>query len=237
MAGSKFFLTSCCTFLVINLPHVLRAYPGMSDFEIDDVKADIRELDVGDLDDMESDVTPMFIDHLKKRKSKPVNVMDQLNAMKGGGEAMLAASGNGPQMSFATLLMSAAEKLGKEGTDKLASRWKSSLEVGGVNAQAYSIEPGKILFVTQEAGNLQKIKEFVLSQEEIDWWEFSQKKYFPEGRTKPVMEDEDRKKREQELGWRDAPKEPQKTTKKKENGDQKKRRRRSARRSGNTGEL
>eukprot|EP00928_Gymnodinium_smaydae_P075850 TRINITY_DN58874_c0_g1_i2.p1 TRINITY_DN58874_c0_g1~~TRINITY_DN58874_c0_g1_i2.p1 ORF type:complete len:119 (-),score=16.92 TRINITY_DN58874_c0_g1_i2:28-333(-) len=28
--------------------------------------------------------------------------------MKGGGEAMLAASGNGPQMSFATLLMSAA---------------------------------------------------------------------------------------------------------------------------------
>ena len=37
--------------------------------QIVDAAADIRELDVGDIDDMESDVPPMFLDEMKRLKN------------------------------------------------------------------------------------------------------------------------------------------------------------------------
>merc|ERR1712187_750246 len=101
-----------------------------------------------------------------------------------------------------------AEKLGKEGTDTLASRWKSMLEFGGVNVQAYSVDPGKVLFVANGP--------VVLSQPETDWFELQQKRYYPEGRNAPLMDHEERKEREIALGWRQPapPKEKPKVEKK-----------------------
>merc|ERR1712107_541195 len=120
------------------------------------------------------------------------------------------ASGSGSmQMVFATLKQEEAEKLGKEGTDKLSSRWKTMLEAGGVSVQTYSVDPGKVLFVCNGPGLVSQVREFVLTQPETDWFEVQQKQYFPEGRNKPLMSNEDRKAREIELGWRqpDPPKE------------------------------
>merc|ERR550525_2080373 len=91
-----------------------------------DAEADIRELDIGDLNDMESDVPPHFLEDLKRRKAPPMD----FSTMKDMKDPMswMADSQGGMQMTFATMTQEACEELGKEGTDKLASRWKSMLE-------------------------------------------------------------------------------------------------------------
>merc|ERR1719409_2377306 len=105
-------------------------------------------------------------------------------------------------MSFATLTQPIAEELGKAGTDTLASRWKGMLEVGSVNCQVYAVDPGKILFVSSAPGQTVAIRNFVLSQPEVDWFEKDQKRYYPEGRHEPLMDNDARKQREIELGWK-----------------------------------
>merc|ERR1712187_229388 len=127
-----------------------------------------------------------------------------------------SSAGGGMQMVFATLKQEEAEKMGKEGTDQLASRWKTQLEAGGVNVQSYSVDPGKVLFVCNGPGLVSQVREFVLSQPETDWFELQQKRYYPEGRNAPLMDHEDRKEREIERGGRqpDPPKEKPKVEKK-----------------------
>jgi len=174
------------------------AYP-FDDYEIIDAEADIRDLDVGDLSDMETDVTPMFLDEVKKMREKPAP-MDMSNPM----DFMLNSQG-GTQMSFATLTQQAAERLGKAGTDKLAGQWTSMLEIGGVSVKSYPTDPGRILFVTNGQGLIGTVKQFVLEQPDIDWFEFNQQKSYPNGRTAPLMDQEARNKREVELGWRTPP--------------------------------
>merc|ERR1712061_969935 len=103
-------------------------------------------------------------------------------------------------MTFAMLLHLWAVEKGKEGTDMLASRWKSMLETGGVNAACYAVDSGQILFTTNGPGLVGKVREFVFSQPETDWFEYQQKKHFPEGRNTPITDHEQRKKRDIELG-------------------------------------
>merc|ERR1740130_1399646 len=99
------------------------------------------------------------------------------------------------------------------------------LETGGVNAACYAIDPGKVLFTTMGGGLIGKVKEFVLSQPEVDWFEYQQKQFFPEGRSHALTDNDARKKREIELGWRgpDPPKPEEDASK------TKKRRRRKSR--------
>jgi len=181
----------------------LRALTLVSGFpkhEIIDVEADIRDLDVGDLDDMESDVPPSFLEELKRGKQKkapPIDMNDPASIMAG--------SQGGTQMSFATLTQEKAEELGKGGTEQLASTWKTMLETGGVDAQCYAVDPGKILFVTNGPGSVEKIKGFVLSQSDVDWFEINQQRHYPRGRAAPLMDNEARAEREAELGWRAPP--------------------------------
>merc|ERR1740138_1052407 len=132
---------------------------------------------------MESDIPFHFKEDLakKKVKPKPMTEMDMKNPME-----WAANSQGGMQMSFATLKQSEAEKLGKEGTEQLSSRWKTLLETGGVNAACYTIDPGKILFTTDGPGLVFKVKEFVLSQPEVDWFEYQQKQFYPEGRSHAI---------------------------------------------------
>mmetsp|Transcript_68963 Transcript_68963/g.128787 ORF Transcript_68963/g.128787 Transcript_68963/m.128787 type:complete len:218 (+) Transcript_68963:51-704(+) len=173
-----------------------------------DAEADIRDLDVGDLSDMESDVPKHFLDELKKRSQSPPDLSSMMHSKDPS--QMFAAAQGGTQMTFATLTMNKAEELGKEGTDKLASQWKGMLETGGVSAQCYSIDPGKVLFVTDGPGLVDKVKDFVLQQPDVDWFEFQQKRHFPNGRTKPLLDSEERDRREIELGWTKPPPDPAK---------------------------
>merc|ERR1712194_618796 len=134
----------------------------------------------------------------------------------------------GMQMTFAMLLHAKGIEFGKTGTDRLASQWKSMLETGGVNANCYAVDPGQILFTTNGPGLVGKVKEFVLSQPDVDWFEYQQKRSYPEGRNEPVTDHEERKKRDVELGLRqpDPPKAPDKKKEAVKKKDSKKRRRR-----------
>jgi len=177
--------------------HLAHAFPT---HEIIDAEADIRELDVGDLSDMESDVPPTFIEEQKRQKTK----MPSMAEIAKDPMEWATSSQSGMQMTFTTLKQEKAEELGKAGTDRLASLWKSMLETGGVNAQVYAVDPGKILFVTNGPGLVGKVRDFSLAQEETDWFEKDQKQFFPEGRSAPLMDNDARKVRELELGWRKA---------------------------------
>jgi len=181
-------------------PRVAGGYANPHLFEIIDAEADIRDLDCGDLDDMETDVPHTFLEDLKRKPFK----MPSMEDMKDPQAWAMGATG-GTQMTFATLTMQKAEQLGKEGTDRLASQWKTMLETGSALASCYAVDPGKILFVTTQAGMVQKLKEFVLSQPDVDWFEFNQQRFFPQGRDYPLMDNEERKQRELELGWRKPP--------------------------------
>jgi len=187
--------------MAILLVCVLLSLPRPADAanrKIVDFKSDIRELDVGDLEDMESDVPPSFLDDLK-RKNNPI----KMPSFTGTEDAVdfAANAQSGMQMSFAMLNMAKTEELLKPGTDRLASVWKSMLTTGGVEAQSYAVDPGQILFVTNGPGLVSKIKQFVLEQAEVDWWEYQSKRYYPPGRDTPLMDHDDRKKRKVELGW------------------------------------
>merc|ERR1712151_439895 len=117
---------------------------------------------------------------------------------------------------------------GKAGTEQLASRWKTMLETGGVNANCYAVDAGQILFTTNGPGLVGRLKEFVLAQPDVDWFEYQQKKSFPEGRTEPVTDHDERKRLDIEMGLRkpDPPKPPEKKKgadkKKKKKGRKKK---------------
>merc|ERR550537_720961 len=159
-----------------------------------DAEADIKDLDVGDLDDMESDVSKQFLEEVKRKKMKPPQMSDFSDPMEWA-QASMGGNPGAPQMTFAVLTQEEAEKLGKEGTEKLASMWTTMLESGHVSAQCYAADPGKILFVTTMPGAAAQVKKFVLSQPEVDWWEQNQKRYYPEGRSEPLKDHEERKAR------------------------------------------
>lgn len=182
------------------------------------IKKDIAELDVGDLDDWESDVTPMFQEMLQEKKVKPLS-MQQIQeaedpvALTLGQQAKI-------KMVFAVLNHEMMVKEhGDKGGDVMAGRWKGMMQNGGVTVNAYPIGPTRILFTTGGIGVYPELKKFVLDQPETDWFEMDQKKYFPKGRNKPIMDDEDRKKAEIKLGWSDEP--TSSTTKKPKKGKSK----------------
>merc|ERR1719480_60891 len=100
------------------------------------------------------------------------------------------ASQGGMQMSFATLTQEKCEELGKPGSDRLAGVWASQLTSGGVTATVYAIDPGRFLFTTDGAGLVNEVKKFALQQPDIDWFEFNQQRFYPEGRSAPLMDHE-----------------------------------------------
>lgn len=169
-------------------------YDGPS-FEIIDAKADIRDLDVGDLDDMEADVPHPFLEHLKDFRAKKQRAsMPNLQDMMSDPMAFAGNSG-GTQMAFATMAVDWAELHGKHGTDQLAKMWASMLSTGGVDAQVYAVDPGSILIVTSKPGQSGQVKNFVLDQPDLDFFELSQQRAYPNGRTAPLVTDENRRTR------------------------------------------
>lgn len=182
---------------------------GFPVHDIYDVQADIRDLDVGDLDDMESDVPPTFLDNLQRRRLKAPSLAN----MENPADWALSAS-SGMQMSFVYLTQAKCEELGKSGSDTLGKQWRSLMETGGLNANLYVTDPGKFLIVSNKPGALALVKQFALSQPDVDWFEHNQQRSYPDGRSAPLMDHEARKEREIELGWR-KPTPPKKETAKK----------------------
>ena len=163
--------------------------------EIYDARADIRDLDVGDIDDMDIDVPATFTEW-RKRRSQPARKFE----MPTNPADLMAMSSSGTAMSFVLLDMDWVEKNGKEGADRLAASWRSLLETGSVSCTVYVISAGQLLIVTTDGSHWGKVREFVLSQPETDWFEKDNNKIFPPGRTAPKCDMEERKKREDEAG-------------------------------------
>mmetsp|Transcript_89565 Transcript_89565/g.187112 ORF Transcript_89565/g.187112 Transcript_89565/m.187112 type:complete len:229 (-) Transcript_89565:31-717(-) len=181
------------------LPNQADCRPSILEHTIINAKADIRDLDVGDLEDMHSDVTPDFLVNLDLYEN-PRPPLDVTKAVQDPA-AIVAQSQNGITMVFATLLMKTAEELLKPGTERLGTVWKTKLEAGGVTANVFGVDPGRILITTQKPEDFTGVRKFVLEQPELDWLEVNSQKIFPPGRNAPITSVEERKKRERELGW------------------------------------
>jgi len=145
---------------------VLGVAGSESGFFIFDAALDIKELDVGDLEDMESEVAPSLLQKLRSLKSGP--------------------SDSKEKMMFVVMTEEWTAKEGKRGTDKLSSEWTTLLSLGGVNVPIYSIDPGRLLITVAENFSLFEIKNFVFSQPNIDFLEVDQRPFFPPGRSKPL---------------------------------------------------
>ncbi|CAK8986551.1 Uncharacterized protein SCF082_LOCUS593 [Durusdinium trenchii] len=166
-------------------------------YKIVDAKADIRDLDVGDVDDMEADVPMPFLEHLKDFRTKKNQPKWDLNSKEFQADPMsfMSGSGSGVTMAFVNLDIKWAEENGKHGTTALARSWSSLLENGGVKVQVYDTDPGSILIVNQNPMNNLKIKEFVMAQPHVDYYELNQRRSYPDGRTAPIVPDAERKER------------------------------------------
>ncbi|CAJ1364318.1 unnamed protein product [Effrenium voratum] len=179
-------------------------------YHIVDAKADIRDLDVGDVDDVEVDVPKPFIDHMKEVKEQRSRPKIDFNSEAFRADpTSFASGGSGVNMAFVSMDLKWAEEHGKHGTTDLARRWTSLLENGGIKAQIYDTDPGSILIVNQNPMNQYKIKQFVLEQPDVDYYELSQKRDYPNGRTSPLVPDDVRRQRTAEmpgrLGKREEP--------------------------------
>ncbi|CAE8676339.1 unnamed protein product, partial [Polarella glacialis] len=168
-------------------------------FKIDNAKADIRDLDVGDLDDWESDMPMPFLEHVKEEKEAKSRKKNSVNMQDFSKDPMaFAAMGggaSGSSMAFVTLTIEETEKIGKAGTEKLSSAWTSMLENGGIKVQAYAVDPGSVLFVINSPSVIAQVKSFILDQPNVDFWELSQQRAYPDGRTAPLTADEERRTR------------------------------------------
>ena len=207
-----------CTFnriLLLLLGLLLLPSPSFSfiEHEIFDVQRDMDELDVGtDFDDMELDVTFGFREELHRKKwnknppkapapgADPVDLMSSMNTQT--------------TMTFATMSIEWALEKGKEGTDEYAAMVKGQLQNAGVTSTVYSVDPGKLLFVTTVPGEISVIKKFMLAEPDVDFFEYQQKQYFPKGRSGPLLSREEREKAEIKAGFREPALVEKKTSKK-----------------------
>ena len=157
-----------------------------SDFRIKDAQKDISELDVGDLDDMTSEVTPAFLEKLRSKErfsdTRPV------------------VSSGKQQMVFVTMSLEWTMANKKRGTDKLSSDWTTLLSLGGLNPPVYSIDPGRLLILVNSMDEFFELKKFLLTQPDLDFFEVDQRPFFPAGRDRPLLSIEERKRLERQHG-------------------------------------
>mmetsp|Transcript_94633 Transcript_94633/g.263256 ORF Transcript_94633/g.263256 Transcript_94633/m.263256 type:complete len:208 (+) Transcript_94633:111-734(+) len=148
-----------------------------------DAEADIADLDVGDIDDWETDVPKTVVQGWQNEKKPKLKAED----LKDSADQAIVSRQRGTDMAFAMLRHETSKSLGFEGLRNLAVRWKTLLQTGGVPTDCYPMGE-KILFVTASSDFTVRVKEFVLAQEETDWFEFQGQKYLPEGRQAPFMD-------------------------------------------------
>eukprot|EP00913_Durusdinium_trenchii_P012976 g12184.t1 len=74
-------------------------------------------------------------------------------------------------------------------------KWQSMIRQLRVKVQVYDTDPGSILIVNQNPMNNLKIKEFVMAQPHVDYYELNQRRSYPDGRTAPIVPDAERKER------------------------------------------
>eukprot|EP00386_Alphamonas_edax_P002267 GDKI01006781.1.p2 GENE.GDKI01006781.1~~GDKI01006781.1.p2 ORF type:complete len:258 (-),score=76.92 GDKI01006781.1:40-813(-) len=164
-------------------------------FVIVDAEKDIAELDVGDVNDLEADLPFGFDNPKVKRKKKrpPKFDADKPNEWFNLG----GLGGKIPNMGFVTFKQELVEKITKEETEKIAVRWRQMLENNHIKAQIYGVDKGRMVVVVNDGDNpLGPVKEFIVQQPEVDWYEFNSRMYFPEGRKEPLMDSDTRQRRD-----------------------------------------
>ncbi|CAE7740242.1 unnamed protein product [Symbiodinium sp. CCMP2592] len=161
-----------------------------------DADADIRDLEVGDLSDMESDVPVGFLEHLRDERERRTRPSLSPEEFERKPEAFSTSAG-AASMSFATMTLDWTRKQGRVGTDRLARLWATMLETAGLTAEIFAVDPGQIVFATHRTEEVNTIERFVLAQESVDFFEFNQQRRFPGSRRAPLSTDAARK-----VDWR-----------------------------------
>eukprot|EP00930_Biecheleria_cincta_P093313 TRINITY_DN83592_c0_g1_i1.p1 TRINITY_DN83592_c0_g1~~TRINITY_DN83592_c0_g1_i1.p1 ORF type:complete len:248 (-),score=51.91 TRINITY_DN83592_c0_g1_i1:43-786(-) len=166
-------------------------------YVIVDEKADIRDLELGDLDDMEVDVPRPFLEHLrevKAQRSMPKDFSPDAAAEAFEKDPGKYASNNlGTLMTIASMTLSWTEAHGREGTDKLAEVWATMLEMAGLRVRCFAVQTGQVLFATESRSEADQLKSFALSQPDVDFFEVNQERFFPPGRNEPLATNKERK--------------------------------------------
>ncbi|CAD7955981.1 unnamed protein product [Amoebophrya sp. A120] len=169
-----------------------------------DAEADIRDLDVGDIDDPTTDLPASVKQEILKLKQQSEFVANKKN--RADPVDMVSQIPTGKQtMCFAVLNLEYAieqdRKTGR-GSHDLAQQWQGLLETGGTEARFYAVDPDRILIVTSTNRDLETVQKFVLSYPDIvDFFEVNQKKVFPNNRYKELVDDEERKRVGEKLKW------------------------------------
>ncbi|CAJ1331165.1 unnamed protein product [Effrenium voratum] len=159
-----------------------------------DAAADIRDLEVGDVQDMESDVPLPFLEHLREERARRSASQSSWPTSPRDFEQNPGAfASKGAAMPLATLELEWTRKHGRWGTDRLAELWATALESAGLATRLFAVEPGQVLFVTQRTEEVADIQRFVLSQPDVDFFEFNQQRSFPGTRRAPLSGDEERR--------------------------------------------
>ncbi len=124
---------------------------------------------------------------MHQKYTKPINVKDigKMNHEELVAMSQQGSSGGGMAMTFAQLKPDICRS--RDCTERLAIKWTDLLVLGGVQIHPYAVEDDQIL-ITQEDNNVMQLKEFVLSQPEVEKWTWNSRDYYPDGR-KPTKHD------------------------------------------------
>eukprot|EP00943_MAST-04B_sp_MAST-4B-sp1_P006453 g6453.t1 len=118
---------------------------------------------------------------MHQKHTKPIDMKDigKMNHEELVAMSQQGSSGGGMAMTFAQLKPDICQNRGC--TERLAIKWTDLLVLGGVQIRPYAVEDDQIL-ITQEDNNVKQLKEFILSQPEVEKWTWNSLDYYPDGR-------------------------------------------------------
>ena len=191
------------------------AAPKRKEFNLDKLEKEWADKEEEDDDWHEDSFEWKEKERKRRQQAKMQNMLNDgaggaggMNGLGGigglGGMASMMGNGNSMHMSFAELKESALAALEKQHKfptrkktlDFLGYNWASLLMTNAMTVQVYSIEPKTILFTNNDVDHREDVlKEFVLSQPEVEKWTFNSQDFYPEGVKPPTKKSKEEKKR------------------------------------------
>eukprot|EP00239_Pterosperma_sp_CCMP1384_P003392 CAMPEP_0197845772 /NCGR_PEP_ID=MMETSP1438-20131217/2657_1 /TAXON_ID=1461541 /ORGANISM="Pterosperma sp., Strain CCMP1384" /LENGTH=193 /DNA_ID=CAMNT_0043457197 /DNA_START=70 /DNA_END=651 /DNA_ORIENTATION=+ len=112
-------------------------------------------------------------------------------------EKLMAKQRSGPQLAFARL--KPADRTQAD-TDQLGVRWASLLRTGGLSDNVYAVDEDTILLQLTDGKNMDEVMEFTFLQEETDYFEWNQQKFFRPGEEREIEKPAPPKKKKSKKG-------------------------------------
>ena len=94
---------------------------------------------------------------------------------------------SGPQLCFARLRPDPSRT--QKQVDEIGGRWAALLKTGGLSETTYAIDDTTILISVTDGKDLVEVKDFVLSRDEADEFEWNQQRFRREGEAIPLRPD------------------------------------------------